>query len=432
MGLYGRGGAYPSSAANAGEDAGVSVVSREQVGPYDAAILQASDATALKAWLSTNGYDLTDAGAAALTPYVGGTYYFVALKLQQDKAVGDLRPIVLKMTGSRPCIPIRLTAIAAQPDMPIIAYVFAANRAVPSNYQHVLINESKIDWLTGGSNYPQVATAAVDEAGGHAFLTEFAGPTSSLKSSYSPLSASESWNSAQLAALSHPVDFLAGLLQQGFPRDSTIQGLLRKYVPEPASLVASVPEAQFYNSIAQYRSEIDSDPGRAPFNATGFAAELETTLIAPAVHAKQLMARMPYLTRLYTTMSAEEMTVDPEFQFNPDVPDVSNLHTAKAFPSCNTFGSGYSTVKIELEDGRYFFSESGKPSVIEGPSAQRVEQIPASGEPMVITDNTEAIDRAIKKSGGGIRASGCSTTGPELIGGLLLAVGGALRRRRRT
>ena len=33
-----------------------------------------------------------------------------------------------------------------------------------------------------------------------------------------------------------------------------------------------------------------------------------------------------YLTRLYTTMSADEMTIDPEFVVDPGLPDVSNVH----------------------------------------------------------------------------------------------------------
>ena len=123
-----------------------------------------------------NGYDLTPQGAEALEPYVGQGLYFVALKLQQNKQVGDLRPIVVRFEGKRPCIPIKLTAIAARPDMPIIAYVLSNKRAIPVNYRHVLINPTRIDWLRYGSNYNQVATDAVDEAGGQAFLTRVRRP----------------------------------------------------------------------------------------------------------------------------------------------------------------------------------------------------------------------------------------------------------------
>ena len=68
-----------------------------------------------------------------------------------------------------------------------------------------------------------------------------------------------------------------------------------------------------------------------------------------ALHARALRARdqagdgdrrrccesRPYLTRLYTTMSADEMTMDPVFEFNPDLPDVSNVHTANRYVRCD-------------------------------------------------------------------------------------------------
>ena len=33
-----------------------------------------------------------------------------------------------------------------------------------------------IDWVGGGQNYADVVSQAVDEAGGQAFVTDFAGP----------------------------------------------------------------------------------------------------------------------------------------------------------------------------------------------------------------------------------------------------------------
>ena len=333
----GRGGGDPNTAdGDAGappsapqEGGGVVVVSQQQVGPYDAAILMAEEATALRTWLVDNGYDLTLQGGQALEPYVGKGNYFVALKLQQNKQVGDLRPIVLRFPGSRPCIPIKLTAIAARPDMPITAYVLSNRRAIPINYRHVLINPTRINWLSAGGNYSQVATAAVDEAGGHAFLTEFAGEAGPVAEGFADIV--PDYNTSVLAQIAHPVDFSAALLSQGFARDPAVQGLLREFIPIPASLAQQgVSEAQFYNSISQYRAAIDSDPGRAPFNAAGFAQALEDGIVKPTQDSLALLKAHPYLTRLFTTMSAAEMTVDPDFDFNSDAPDVSNLYTAKA------------------------------------------------------------------------------------------------------
>ncbi len=417
-------------------DGGVTVVSQEQVGPYDAAILQATDADALTQWLTTNSYDLTPAGQTAIAQYVAPDFYFVALKLQQNKGTGDLRPIVLKMNGAPPCIPLRLTAIAARPNMPIIAYVFANNRSVPQNYRHVLINETKIDWLNGGNNYRQVATDAVDEAGGKAFLTEYAGTVRALIGENGGLTPTlRRFDTAKLSLLPHPVEFAEELMRQGFSQDPSIQSLLRKYIPLPASLVGQVSELQFYNQLSFYRGQIDADPGRPPFNATAFATELQDTIVAPMQGAQTLFEDFPYLTRLFTTMSAEEMDVDPELHFNNDLGDVSNVHRAKATlaDACGE-AFGNARVKIELPDGRWFFQTFVSGPLLEGPSAARVESLEASGPPVVLQDNTAAINKVIEHAGGGIPGAGCGCTSVDSVGGLL-ALGGllslSLRRRAR-
>jgi MYXO-CTERM domain-containing protein len=419
----------PPSAPGSG---GVVVVSQQEVGPYDAAILMAEQATALRTWLVDNGYDLTLQGGQALEPYVGKGNYFVALKLQQNKQVGDLRPIVLKFPGTRPCIPIKLTAIAARPDMPITAYVLSNRRAIPLNYRHVLINPTRINWLSFGSNYAQVANAAVDEAGGHAFLTEFAGAAGPVAEGFAALV--PDYNTAALAQIAHPVDFVAEMLRQGFARDPAVQGLLRQFIPIPASLVQQgVSEAQFYNMISQYRSAIDSDPGRAPFNAAGFAQVLEDTIVKPTQESLVLLKSHPYLTRLYTTMSAEEMTVDPDFDFNSDAPDVSNLFTAKAtIESCEQDWSER-RIRIELPDGRFFYQKFGQAPTVQGPNSLRIEQWTEVGPAAVIQDNSAVVDEELDKAGGGVLNSGCacssSGAGSAALLTFILGVWGARRRR---
>lgn len=421
--------APPSSPTEGG---GVVVVSQEQVGPYDAAILTADDAVALRTWLTTNGYDIPESAGKALEPYVGGGFYFVALKLQQNKGTGDLRPIVVKFEGSQPCIPIKLTSIAAQPDMPIIAYVLSDKRAIPLNYRHVLINPTRIDWLSGGQNYPQVATAAVDEAGGRAFLTEFAGSTGSISQNvgfFMP-----SYDTASLSRYSHPVDFAMALLNMGMGQEPTMQSLLRKYIPMPASLVRQgVSETQFYNQLSVYRQAIDSDPGRAPFDAAGFRQELEDTIVKPNAEAVALVQRYPYLTRLYTTMSAEEMTVDPDFDFNSDAPDVSNVFTAKSsYESCEDDFTKRE-VKITLPDGRYFYTRFNRGPLTVGPAALRIEQYAQAGSPTLIVDNGPKVNRALEEVGGGVGGGscGCGSTGAGASALLAFVVGAwGLRRRR--
>jgi hypothetical protein len=398
----------------------VTVVRVEEVGPYTAAILQATRADALTEWLRANEYDLTDESAAALVPYLGEKYYFVALKLTSGQTTGDLRPLVVKYRGDTPCIPIKLTAIAARPDMPITAYVFAARRAVPLNYRHVLVNEARIDWLGFGSNYRQVASEAIDEAGGHAFLTEFAGPLESLRQNGGRI-LGEGLDTAALAALSHPVDFWLEVMRQNFPRAGLLS-MARRYIPMPRSLEGSTDENGFYNRIGEFRDAIDGDPGRAAFDARAFAAELEESVVAPLSRAQAIIDGSGYVTRLFTTMSAEEMTVDPEFSFNGELGDVSNVHTATA--TCETIVPG-SAVRITLANGLSFSVEWNKGPFTDGPAAARIEQLFKQGEPTLVQDNGPEIS-------GVTGPAGCRCDAGLAPGSLaLLALGLAASRRRR-
>ena len=117
-----------------------------------------------------------------------------ALRGQRDALCGsqaqpaktwDIAPIILDFQEQSPCVPLVLTQVAASPDMPVKAYVLGKERAVPTNWLHVTVNEKKLDWFSlqnnwwGGENledsYHTTLIDAIAEAEGHAFTTEFAG-----------------------------------------------------------------------------------------------------------------------------------------------------------------------------------------------------------------------------------------------------------------
>ena len=77
----------------------------------------------LKTWLTDNGYIVSDAAAALIDVYVRENKYFVALKLLNGVGVRSIQPIVLTFRGTEACVPLRLTAIAANPDMPVLVWV---------------------------------------------------------------------------------------------------------------------------------------------------------------------------------------------------------------------------------------------------------------------------------------------------------------------
>ncbi len=99
----------------------------------------------------------------------------------RDKDSGDLTPLGMRYPGTEAMVPIQLTSVSATPNMRLEAYVFANERVVPSSYLHVQINDAAMDWWSAGSNYAGVITEAANEAGGHAFATDFAGTPANMK-----------------------------------------------------------------------------------------------------------------------------------------------------------------------------------------------------------------------------------------------------------
>lgn len=412
-------------------DGAVQVVSQEQVGPYDTAVIRSDDPGALRRWLHTNGYILPPKLDPLLDPYVAGGYYFVALKLQQDKQAGDLQPITLRYAATKPGIPIRLTGVAATPNMDIYVWVLGDDRAVPENYRHAVINETQVDWLYAGSNYKQVVTRAVDEAGGQAFVTDYAGNVDTVS-----LSAFDGthWDLDRLATLTDPVAFLRAIQTDGYFQAGTPQALafVRRYVPIPPSL-KDVWEPGFYSNPEQYRTQLRREGVRV--DAAKAAREIEETVVKPARAIKESFAAHHYLTRLYTTMSPEEMTQDPTFRFNPYLPTVSNVHRATGVRDCRFHHDGETApVRVTLADGTHFtlypdprreypygieeappaFSPSvglgaSRPPAM--PAALRVEQLTPMGPASVIQDNKALIAAALgdeAQSHGAMAGMGCS------------------------
>jgi hypothetical protein len=105
-----------------------------------------------------------------------------------------------------------------------------------------------------------------------------------------------------------------------------------------------VEPRDFYNNLSGYASYLAGQP----FDAPAFANELELVIVGPLRHAQELFDRNPYFTRLYTSLSAEEMTVDPVFAFNSELGDVDNVHRATGLMLCADANSGGSDAPVTI------------------------------------------------------------------------------------
>jgi hypothetical protein len=172
----------PAAAPTASGNAGVTVLATQVVGPFETVTLEGTSADLLVQWLDMNGYRITQKMVPLIQPYVEAGMHFVAMKLQADKAVSDIKPIGMTYDSDQPLIPLRLTSVAAQPEMGIVAFILADRRWAPQNYIDLKIPDSLIQFDQYGyqSNYLRLVSSESDKVGGQAFVTEYAKASSGL------------------------------------------------------------------------------------------------------------------------------------------------------------------------------------------------------------------------------------------------------------
>lgn len=224
------GDAMAENSGGSGRSDEVIVYASAEVGPYHYDVVGSENAGLLINWLNDNDYIITEPMEPMVEHYVHDDMLFLAMKLQAGQEVNALAPVKMTYEGDNPVVPIRLTGVAADPNMGVLVWILGEGRGVPANYLNVEIDHDEIVFdMNLRSNYRTVVSRTIDRAGGHAFVTEYAGTTEAL---------------------------LPSLFDE------------------------------------------------------------ETT---------ELLSDYRYVTRLYTTISPEEMTVDPMFTVNPALPDVSNI-----------------------------------------------------------------------------------------------------------
>jgi hypothetical protein len=396
--LAGAAGGPTAAPGNMGT---VNVLDMRDVGPFSTVTLQSNDSGELLKWLDDNGFQQPADALPLIDHYVKLNMLFVALRLKQDATAGDIQPIVLDMASNEPCVPLILTRIAAQKDMPVLVYVLGEHRASPENWFHVVIDQAKLNWFQYGSNYRALVTAAIDEASGHGFVTEFAGATTAFKNA---IYQAGRYDTTKLAGITDPAVLIQTLLNMGYPRDATMQALLRKWIPMPTSVAErGVTEREFYNNVGGYKADLDA--AGYVLDTAGFINDLQMRVITPLQKAQAMVDAQPYLTRLLSTVSPEEMTRDPIFTMNGELPDVSNVHVAKATASSCANDGTATNVVLELEDGRHIAVGDVK-TVYNAPwtygqglpAAQRIELVgpSGSGAPVVVSHaDVAGVDQAL-------------------------------------
>ncbi|MFK7803349.1 MAG: DUF2330 domain-containing protein [Anaerolineae bacterium] len=164
------------------ESDGVEVFASGEVGPFGFDVIGSSDPMALITWLRDNNYRVEPPMEPLINVYVEEEFAFIAMRLLDGESAESIKPIEITYPGEKPMIPLRLTAVAANNNMPVFTWVFADAQAVPENFEHMQIATEEITFSTFGSNnYQRLVQDRADALGGRAFITEFAAPAQSIE-----------------------------------------------------------------------------------------------------------------------------------------------------------------------------------------------------------------------------------------------------------
>jgi uncharacterized protein (TIGR03382 family) len=414
-GSVGAAGGAAAPSVPDSDNGDVTVQASGAIGPYDYTVIAvdtelADPADAAIEWLNANSYDVGALGPEVLRPYLLEGLNLVAFKLQKGNSSGSIRPVMLTYESALPSIPIRPTAVAANDDMGVMVWVLSSARAIPENYKALELNEALIDWFNPNNNYNEVVSRAADEAQGQGFVTEYADRTQVLLDaglSIFPDGQQQTWANFMSQQHTDPVMMVQAAAQNwsgwdGF--DDALQGA-----------VTLPPEIAFEDFERCMRCYIAEEG--VVFDTAAYLTNLYEKVIKPMADTQALIESRPYITRLYTTMSADEMTTDPVFDFNPDLANVSNVHTAEQTIECvNGTPNGPWTVQLAQGDRVKGTDQSVWPIEIDSmPAALKIRELGTQGQGRIVVDNSSMVsdmmDDDEMMSSGGSGGTGGSAPG---------------------
>jgi hypothetical protein len=432
----GGGDGVPESA----QDDGVEVLDSGVVGPFVSEVVSSDDPDALARWLDENNYELSGDGAALLAPYIDEGMNFVALRLQKDQGVGDIRPLIMEYESTKPVIPIRLTAVAADDDMGVLTWILGEGRAIPLNYLHVVPNYTLLNWYQGSTSayvsYQGLITTAMNEAGGQGFATDYAAALGDLLSQLPDPVEYRTFVESLADTGTAQAYYEALIFNTVLTSNTQLLEILRRELPLPEGV-----EEFVYNDPSLLIAAVGEDAAlsaRARINR-----DLITDVVDPLDASIAVFEDVPYISRLYTTLSAHEMTLDPSFSINPKLEDQSMVREAKLTQACGLSGTTWS---LELgtgtdRPGEVVLEGTGSAPfvapVIDQPSVVRAEffnETSTTGDVQIDNSAALSIVQIDNGTGGGTSTCGAGVCGGGAVAMSVVGVFGlwtmGLRRRR--
>ncbi|MDI1478404.1 DUF2330 domain-containing protein [Polyangium sp. y55x31] len=161
---------------------GVTVVHRGTVGPFETVTLSTETPGVLDDWLTTAGYTIPPETAPVIDAYIEEGFDFIALRLQPDKGVNDMKPVRVVQPGISPTLPLRMVAIGTGANVDITLFLITEGRWGAKNFANALIPADLVSWdfATNASNYATLREKTLAANDGATWITTFAKPRALL------------------------------------------------------------------------------------------------------------------------------------------------------------------------------------------------------------------------------------------------------------
>jgi hypothetical protein len=163
----------------------VTVIDREVVGEYDVATLEAETGADLVAWLRKNDFRVTEEMTPFIDLYIGQGLNFLAVKLKPGAGIDGIRPLKMTYDARGPMVPLKLAAVAAQPETGVKIFYLGDQRVTPSNTPELTVPAGHLafDHATQTGNWPAAVARTIDDGGGEGLVVDFAGPVGRVRTS---------------------------------------------------------------------------------------------------------------------------------------------------------------------------------------------------------------------------------------------------------
>jgi hypothetical protein len=164
-------------------EGGVNVTNYPSAGPFDGiVVVEGNNPDVLMTWLRDHDYQVTEEMRPFIEQYTLEGHSFLATRLQADADVNDMVPIRFHCPQPNPTIPLRLTAVAAEPDMAFTVFVVGSERyEMAPGYENVTLAVDELQSSFGVTNYFALVSKKIDEAGGRGFIVERAENTAVMR-----------------------------------------------------------------------------------------------------------------------------------------------------------------------------------------------------------------------------------------------------------